>query len=155
MPFKKYISIIIKIVIVFFSFYFIYKQLIENKSFEKLNLDLLFNILIQNKPDHIHVATGLTVQVYNVFQVPEYYDFFKDYKLSFCDSFLLQTPKYLNISVFPDKFKDKLIKKLSSHWHDRSNAYGDYLQKNSANDKIRNKFYKFFSISINYEKDRI
>ena len=49
MPFKKYISIIIKIVIVFFSFYFIYKQLIENKSFEKLNLDLLFNILIQNK----------------------------------------------------------------------------------------------------------
>ena len=49
MPFKKYISIIIKIVIVFFSFYFIYKQLIENKSFEELNLNLLFNILIQNK----------------------------------------------------------------------------------------------------------
>tara|TARA_B100000965_G_C19528076_1_gene729819 strand:- start:62 stop:1036 length:975 start_codon:yes stop_codon:yes gene_type:complete len=49
MPFKKYISIIIKIVIVFFSFYFIYKQLLENKSFEELNLDLLLNILIQNK----------------------------------------------------------------------------------------------------------
>jgi len=101
------------------------------------------NILIQNKPDHIHVATGLTVQVYNVFQVPEYYDFFNDYKLSFCDSFLLQTPKYLNIGVFPDKWKDKLIKKLSSHWHDRSKAYSDYLQKNSANDKIRNKFYEY------------
>ena len=48
MPFKKYISIIIKIMIVFFSFYFIYYQLSENKSFEELDLTMLINTVKQN-----------------------------------------------------------------------------------------------------------
>ena len=48
MPFKKYISIIIKIMIVFFSFYFIYHQLSENKSFEELDLTMLINTVKQN-----------------------------------------------------------------------------------------------------------
>ena len=43
MPLKKYLSIIIKIVIVFFSFYFIYHQLVENKSFEELDISVLID----------------------------------------------------------------------------------------------------------------
>lgn len=48
MPFKKYISIIIKIVVVFFSFYFIYKQLTQNNDFESLDFDNILNVLKQN-----------------------------------------------------------------------------------------------------------
>lgn len=49
MPLKKYLSIIIKIVIVFFSFYFIYHQLVENKSFEELDISVLIDIVKKNK----------------------------------------------------------------------------------------------------------
>ena len=49
MPIKKYLSIIIKIVIVFFSFYFIYHQLVENKSFEELDISVLIDIVKKNK----------------------------------------------------------------------------------------------------------
>ena len=49
MPLKKYLSIIIKIVIVFFSFYFIYHQLVENKSFEELDISVLIDIFKKNK----------------------------------------------------------------------------------------------------------
>ena len=49
MPLKKYLSIIIKIVIVFFSFYFIYQQLVENKSFEELDISALIDIFKKNK----------------------------------------------------------------------------------------------------------
>ena len=48
MPFKKYISIIIKIVVVFFSFYFIYKQLTQNNDFESLDFDNILNVLKEN-----------------------------------------------------------------------------------------------------------
>ena len=49
MPLKKYLSIIIKIVIVFFSFYFIYLQLVENKSFEELDISVLLDTVKKNK----------------------------------------------------------------------------------------------------------
>ena len=49
MPLKKYLSIIIKIVIVFFSFYFIYQQLVENKSFEELDISVLIDTVKKNK----------------------------------------------------------------------------------------------------------
>ena len=49
MPLKKYLSIIIKIVIVFFSFYFIYHQLLENKSFEELDISVLIDTVKKNK----------------------------------------------------------------------------------------------------------
>lgn len=49
MPLNKYLSIIIKIVIVFFSFYFIYHQLVENKSFEELDISVLLDTVKKNK----------------------------------------------------------------------------------------------------------
>ena len=55
MPFKKYISIIIKIMIVFFSFYFIYHQLSENKSFEELDLTMLLDTVKQNNLSFIGI----------------------------------------------------------------------------------------------------
>ncbi len=107
--------------------------------------EVLNNIdtLIAKKSDNINVAIGLTVQAYNVYQVPEFYDFWQNYKLSFCDSFLLQTPKYLNISVLPDEYRDKTIEKLSNHWHDRSRAYAKYLENNAASDKLKRQFRNY------------
>jgi len=48
MPFKKYISIIIKIVIVFFSFFFIHKQLTQSKSFNELDYNYFLNSVLDN-----------------------------------------------------------------------------------------------------------
>lgn len=55
MPFKKYISIIIKIVVVFFSFYFIYKQLTQNNDFESLDFDNILNVL-KEKSNQIYIV---------------------------------------------------------------------------------------------------
>jgi uncharacterized membrane protein YbhN (UPF0104 family) len=46
MPFKKYLSILIKIVIVFFSFYFIYSELIHHNDVSRISLDSLLNTII-------------------------------------------------------------------------------------------------------------
>ena len=48
MPFKKHISIIIKIIIVFFSLFFIHKQLTQNKSFNELDFTSFPNIITDN-----------------------------------------------------------------------------------------------------------
>ena len=48
MPFKKYLSILIKIVIVFFSFYFIYNELVHHNDVGRISLDSLLNTVINN-----------------------------------------------------------------------------------------------------------
>ena len=48
MPFKKYLSILIKIVIVFFSFYFIYNELVHHKDMGRISLDSLLDTIINN-----------------------------------------------------------------------------------------------------------
>ena len=48
MPFKKYLSILIKIVIVFFSFYFIYNELVHHNDLGRISLDSLLDTIINN-----------------------------------------------------------------------------------------------------------
>ena len=48
MPFKKYLSILIKIVIVFFSFYFIYNELVHQNDVGRISLDSLLDTIINN-----------------------------------------------------------------------------------------------------------
>lgn len=48
MPFKKYLSILIKIVIVFFSFYFIYNELVHHNDVGRISLDALLDTIINN-----------------------------------------------------------------------------------------------------------
>ena len=48
MPFKKYLSILIKIVIVFFSFYFIYNELVHHNDVGRISLDSLLDTIIKN-----------------------------------------------------------------------------------------------------------
>ena len=48
MPFKKYLSILIKIVIVFFSFFFIYNELVHHNDVGRISLDSLLDTIINN-----------------------------------------------------------------------------------------------------------
>ena len=48
MPFKKYLSILIKIVIVFFSFHFIYNELVHHNNVGRISLDSLLDTIINN-----------------------------------------------------------------------------------------------------------
>ena len=48
MPFKKYLSILIKIVIVFFSFYFIYNELVHHNDVGRISLESLLDTIINN-----------------------------------------------------------------------------------------------------------
>jgi len=90
--------------------------------------------------DNVDIAVGLTIQVYNVFALPEFFDFINKTGIdfSFVGSFLLQTPNYLNISVFPQDLKELICKKLSNytgpvniHRHDNFDTIIDYMQNNN------------------------
>jgi hypothetical protein len=48
MPFKKYLSILIKIIIVFFSFYFIYSELVHHNDVGRISLESLLDTIINN-----------------------------------------------------------------------------------------------------------
>ena len=48
MPFKKYLSILIKIVIVFCSFYFIYSELVHHNDVGRISLESLLATIINN-----------------------------------------------------------------------------------------------------------
>ena len=48
MPFKKYLSILIKIVIVFSSFYFIFNELVHHNDVGRISLDSLLDTIINN-----------------------------------------------------------------------------------------------------------
>tara|TARA_Y100000385_G_scaffold279717_1_gene329758 strand:- start:897 stop:1868 length:972 start_codon:yes stop_codon:yes gene_type:complete len=48
MPFKKYLSILIKIIIVFFSFYFIYSELVHHNDVSSTSIDSLLNTITNN-----------------------------------------------------------------------------------------------------------
>ncbi len=94
--------------------------------------------------DNVDIAVGLTIQVYNVFALPEFFDFINKIGInfSFVGSFLLQTPKYLNISVLPQTWKDQICDKLSKyngkvniHRHDNFDTIIEYMQKND-NEKL-------------------
>ena len=105
--------------------------------------------------DNVDIAVGLTIQVYNVFALPEFFDFINKIGInfSFVGSFLLQTPKYLNISVLPQHLKDQICDKLSKyngkvniHRHDNFDTIIEYMQKND-NEKL------FWKKTIPYTED--
>ena len=90
---------------------------------------------LKEKLPECNIRIGNTTQVYNVFQLPEFYKHFesKGY-LNFIENFLLQTPKYLNISVLPNLYKQTIIKKLTEENEQKFKQTIDYLQNNNTSD---------------------
>lgn len=75
------------------------------------------NICVLNDVPNITVAVGITVQAHNIYQMPEFYQFWKNshVDLSFITANILQTPHYLSPSVWHSKYRDAIIDKLRRH----------------------------------------
>ncbi len=82
----------------------------------------------------IDLAVGITVQAHNIFQMPEFYDFWKEsiIELNFITANILQTPKYLNPSIWHSKYKNTIIKKLrdAESRHPEMDRLATYMENN-------------------------
>ena len=80
------------------------------------------------------MGLGLTVQAFNCFQLPEFYDYFEGMGIDWfhIGAYMLQTPKYLNIGVYPEPYRSAIQNKLKADG--RFDHIVNYLDKN---DKIK------------------
>ena len=74
------------------------------------------NMLALSLIDGIDLAVGITVQAHNVYQMPEFYDFWKEspVDLKFITANILQTPNYLSPAVWQGNYKNSIISHLRS-----------------------------------------
>ena len=72
------------------------------------------NMKVLNNEPTINLAVGITVQSHNIFHMPEFYKFWKESPvfLQFITANILQTPKYLRPNLWPDEYRELIIKKL-------------------------------------------
>ena len=93
------------------------------------------NMLVLNQyRGKIDLAAGITVQAHNVFQMPEFYDFWREspIDLNFITANILQTPKYLNPSVWHSHYKMAIIEKLrgAESRHPEMDRFATYMESN-------------------------
>jgi hypothetical protein len=100
------------------------------------NWDTVYSNMLElsKHRDKFALAAGITVQAHNVFQMPEFYDFWRDspIELSFITANILQTPKYLNPSVWHSKYKEAIIQKLraAESRHPEMDRFATYMENN-------------------------
>ena len=65
-------------------------------------------------PVNVILGLGLTIQAFNAFQLPEFYDYFEGMGIDWfhIGAYMLQTPKYLNIGVYPEPYRSAIQNKL-------------------------------------------
>lgn len=89
----------------------VYNYIRVGSSFQKVIENL--HCLLDQRSSNVHVSIGFTTQAYNVFQLPEFLNYFeKIVPRSAITTHLLHSPKMMMVDVFPEKYKEKLIKKL-------------------------------------------
>ncbi|MDC1257254.1 twitch domain-containing radical SAM protein [bacterium] len=90
---------------------------------------------LNNYRGKIDLAAGITVQAHNIFQMPEFYDFWKEspIDLHFVTANILQTPKYLNPSIWHSRYKDAIIEKLraAESRHPEMDRFATYMENNT------------------------
>lgn len=105
------------------------------------------NMRVLNTIDGIDIAAGITVQAHNVFQMPEFYDFWKetDIDLNFITANMVQTPKYLGPIVWHSKYHDAIVEKLraAESRHPEMNRFATYMENNEKNYSNYIKFRKY------------
>ena len=105
------------------------------------------NMLALNSYPTIDVAAGITVQSHNVFHMPEFYDFWKDSEvdLRFITANVLQTPRYLTPSVWPDEYRKAIINKLKGALdrHPEMQRFINYIESNQPNIRDYAKMRKY------------
>lgn len=105
------------------------------------------NMSILNDIDNIDMAVGITVQAHNIFQMPEFYDYWKEspIELKFITANILQTPKILSPAVWQDDDRDKIIKKLraAESKHPEMDRFATYMENNTRPEKLYDTMVKY------------
>lgn len=95
----------------------VYNYIRVGSQFEKVvdNIKRLQDFQLPN----LNLSIGFTTQAYNVFQLPEFLDYFeKLVPRQAITTHLLHSPKMMMIDVYPPSWKEKLIQKLQSRRDD-------------------------------------
>ena len=94
------------------------------------------NMLALSLIDGIDLAVGITVQAHNVYQMPEFYDFWKEspVDLKFITANILQTPNYLSPAVWQGNYKNSIISHLRSaeKRHPEMDRFATYMENNTS-----------------------
>lgn len=105
------------------------------------------NMLALNDVPNVDLAAGITVQAHNVFQMPEFYDFWKQspVDLKFITANILQTPKYLSPALWQDEYRDAIIKKLreAESRHPEMDRFATYMENNTKEYMIYARMRKY------------
>lgn len=105
------------------------------------------NMLALNNEPTIDVAAGITVQAHNVFHMPEFYDYWKtsEVDLRFVTANILQTPRYLTPSVWPEEYREAIINKLTNALdrHPEMQRFINYMKNNEPNIRDYAKMRKY------------
>lgn len=93
------------------------------------------NMCVLNDIDGIDVAAGITVQAHNIYQMPEFYDFWKasPVDLKFITANILQTPNYLSPAVWQGEYRERIISTLreAESRHPEMDRFATYMENNT------------------------
>ncbi len=105
------------------------------------------NMMVLDSEPTIDVAAGITIQSHNIYHMPEFYDFWKhsDIKLRFITANILQTPRYLAPSVWPEEYREAIINKLKGalNEHPEMQKFITYMENNQPNIRDYAKMRKY------------
>ena len=116
------------------------------------------NMMVLDSEPTIDVAAGITIQSHNIYHMPEFYDFWKhsDIKLRFITANILQTPRYLAPSVWPEEYREAIINKLKGalNEHPEMQKFITYMENNQPNIRDYAKMRKYNrDIEARYPKE--
>lgn len=105
------------------------------------------NMLALNGEPNIDLAAGITVQAHNIYQMPEFYSFWKQspVDLKFITANILQTPKYLSPAVWHGEYRQAIIEKLraAEAEHPEMDRFATYMENNEREYMIYARMRKY------------
>ncbi len=116
------------------------------------------NMMALNNEPGIDVAAGITVQAHNIYQMPEFYQFWKDspVDLKFITANILQTPNYLSPAIWQGEYRDAIIRKLRANQdeHPEMDRFATYMENNTSKYMIYARMRKYTrDIEERYKQD--
>ena len=105
------------------------------------------NMLTLSTVPNIDLAAGITVQAHNIFQMPEFYRFWKEspIDLKFITANILQTPKYLRPSLWHGEYRQAILEKLGNavEWYPEMTRFYTYMSNNESDYRLYAKMRKY------------
>ena len=116
------------------------------------------NMMALNNEPGIDVAAGITVQAHNIYQMPEFYQFWKEspVDLKFITANILQTPNYLSPAIWQGEYRDAIIRKLRANQdeHPEMDRFATYMENNNSTYMIYARMRKYTrDIEERYKQD--